>query len=544
MNYLNRNSSWLGLLCLLLLAGIAMLSAQNSMPLLCTMYGEFNGAALGWSLASLDFNGDGVKDLVALEKNWNPNGVLDYSNGIFGRINFYWGGVDFNANPDAAISGSQHLEYGLGYLIALGDINNDGKEDLAYVGQVFPITKLKIFLGRDEPNPIPDYELSYTYYEDFLSLTVRPLGDINSDGFDDVGITVRRRYTDTEFLILDGSSMNLIPAGTGLSGAYPSFMGGIGDVNGDGYDDYLISRILHPTSGLHNRITVFFGGENIPPSDSLVITEDTNMVIESLVGPLGDLNGDGIDDFEGWQGGYGFRIWFGSAELTPDWDLFVPNNQYSSVAKSYGLIHGDFNGDGYSDMISSNPDYGADGSAFLWLGGANMNGTYDLRFYAPHGISEKFGWDKAAGDFNNDGFCDVAISQPYADPDPLRTPGRVHVYLGNAELIDTTVSNHDDVSPPVNESSKWDVLISPNPVSVNNQDMSIHFIGEGYKKLQNARIELFNIRGQMISDFVVDHVSLASGQYSTRFQELSSGLYFLKISDLRGSVATRKFIVK
>jgi hypothetical protein len=100
-------------------------------------------------------------------------------------------------------------------------------------------------------------------------------------------------------------------------------------------------------------------------------------------------------------------------------------------------------------MISSNPNYDSDGSAFMWLGGANMNGTYDLRFFAPQGISEKFGWDKVAGDFNNDGFCDVAISQPWADPDPLRTPGRVHVYLGNAGLTDTTVNNSDDVLPPV-----------------------------------------------------------------------------------------------
>jgi hypothetical protein len=337
--------------------------------------------------------------------------------------------------------------------------------------------------------------------------------------------------------------MNLIPEGTCMAGTHLIHMGGIGDVNGDGYDDYLISRILQATGGLHNRITVFFGRESIPPSDSLVIVEDTNMVIETFVGPLGDLNGDGIGDFVGWIGGGGFRIWFGSTALTPEWDLYVPEYLYCSPARSYALVHGDYNGDGYSDMISSSPNYGADGSAFLWLGGANMNGTYDMRFYAPHSISEKFGWDKAAGDFNNDGFCDVAISQPYADPDPIRTPGRVHVYLGNAGLTDTTVSNEDDVLPPVDQASLWDIRISPNPVSVNNPCITINFIGQGYKELQKVRIEVFNVKGQMISNLEVDHVSLASGRYFTRFHELSSGLYFLKISDQRGSVISRKFVI-
>ncbi|HOH97975.1 MAG TPA: FG-GAP-like repeat-containing protein [Candidatus Cloacimonadota bacterium] len=544
---MNKTKLWimlLGLSLLYSLPGVGMLSAQtNNMPLLCTMYGEFNGARLGHSLASLDFNGDGIKDLVALESLWNPYGVLDSQYDNFGRINFYWGGADIDANLDASISGDA-WEYVGGTLVAVGDINNDGKEDLACLTTRSLITKLRIFFGRSEPSPIPDYELSYANPGQIWELFVRPVGDINSDGYDDVGIHVKWRYTNPEFLILDGSTMNLIQAGTQMQTAYSGFIGGIGDVNGDGYDDYLISRILQPTGGLHNRITIFFGGESIPPSDSLVIVEDTNMVIETFVGPLGDLNGDGIDDFVGWIGGDGFRIWYGSSALTPQCDQLIPSAGYTYNARCYALVHGDFNGDGYSDMISSDYTYGSDGSAFMWLGGANMNSTYDLRFFAPTSISEKFGWDKVAGDFNNDGFCDVAISQPWADPDPLRTPGRVHVYLGNAGLTDTTVSNQDDVLPPINEASNWDVMISPNPVSVNNQDISIHFIGQGYKELPCARIEVFNLRGQLISDFVVDRASLASGQYSIQLHDLNSGLYFLKIADQHGSVASRKFILK
>ena len=537
------------MLCLTIVLLVSYLGAVNHMPLLCTMYGEFLGAHLGKGLASLDFNGDGIDDLVILESLWNPDGTIDSPpGGFYGRLNFHWGGDSFNADFDASIHGGEG-DFTTGIVIALGDINNDGKDDLGYYGYVGggrTRSVFRIYFGRTEPSPTPDYELRYTWAGGCESICARPLGDINGDGYDDVGIFVQRRYfTDSELFILDGYSMGLISAGTLISGGYPSFIGGIGDVNADGYDDYLVSRVLQSTWGEHHRITLFFGGENISSPDSLVITEDTNMLTEVRVGPLGDLNGDGIDDFLAWVGGGAFRIWYGSSALTSQWDLYISDNVgYTYNPRTYNFIHGDFNGDGYSDIISSNPNSGGHGRAFMWLGGANMNGTCDLVFNAPPSISEKFGWEKVAGDFNNDGFCDVAISQPYADPAPHRTPGRVHVYLGNAELTDTTVSNEDDTIPPVNESSMWDISLSPNPVSIKDQDIKIHFTGSGFKELQNAKIEIFNLRGQMISDYTVDRASLANGQYSAKLHNLNSGVYFLRVSRQGGSFATHRFIVK
>ena len=539
---MNKTKLWimlLGISLLYSLPGVGMLSAQtNNMPLLCTMYGEFNGAVLGRGLASLDFNGDGIKDLVALEGRWNPYGVLDPQYDNFGRINFYWGGADFDANLDASISG-EAWEYVNGMLVALGDINNDGKEDLAFVGSEFPIEKLCIFFGRTEPNPVPDYVLSYRLYPDVHALVVRPLGDINSDGYDDVGISVKRLHTDSEFLILDGATMALVPAGTCMPASYYVYMCGIGDANADGYDDYLITRVLHPTSNTHYRITLFFGGDSIPPSDSLVITEDTNGTIDPNVGPLGDLNGDGIDDFVGWVGGDGFRIWYGSSALTPQWDLLVPSQLYTYPGV-YALVPGDFNGDGFTDMISSNPNYDSDGSAFMWLGGANMNGIYDLRFFAPTSISEKFGWDKVAGDFNNDGFCDVAISQPWADPDPLRTPGRVHVYLGNAGLTDTTVANDDPLLLPPPQLS---VRVFPNPLQ-REEIVQMEIKTLSAPQGDQAILRIFNSRGQQI--YHQEHITL-SGKSTTlplQLHDLANGVYICQIQHGHTVNTTKLTIMK
>ena len=528
------------LIIILMLFGISILPARNNMPLLCTMYGEFPGAALGWSLASLDFNGDGIKDLVAVESHWNPDGVYD-NTVTFGKIHFYWGGQDFDANTDAAICGTYNHEYGLyANIFNIGDINNDGKEDLCYYGfGINDTNKICIFYGRDEPASEPDYVLSYPYnYNEVTSLQVCPAGDINNDGHDDIAITAHRNDGASSW-ILDGATMTIFEVGSTTFGD-GDYMTGIGDVNNDGIDDYI--RITGSDPPLdyhyHNRITLHFGGDSIPSGDSLLITEDTDMMINNRGGSLGDLNGDGIDDFVGWIES-NYRIWYGSSNLSAQWDLLIPSLSYNS-----GLIHGDFNADGYSDIIASNYISAYDGAAWLWLGGENMNGTYDFKFPTPQSVGERFGQAKVAGDFNNDGFCDVAISQPYSPAGPLWTPGRIHVFLGNAELTDTTVSNEDDVLPPHTESSKWEIQLFPNPISGDRASLNIKFLGQGYKELKSAKMEIFNIKGQKISSYIADQASLSSGSYTGQIPDLVPGLYFLKVSDQAQGIRTHKFIVK
>ncbi|MBP7310243.1 MAG: hypothetical protein KA984_03025, partial [Candidatus Cloacimonetes bacterium] len=92
------NRMKLFVITLLAIAPLCLI-AQNNMPLLTMMEGEFPGAALGHSICSMDFNGDGLKDLVALEKHWNPNDTLHMSQ-QFGRIRFYWGGTAFDNEAD------------------------------------------------------------------------------------------------------------------------------------------------------------------------------------------------------------------------------------------------------------------------------------------------------------------------------------------------------------------------------------------------------------------------------------------------------------
>ncbi|MDD4276608.1 MAG: T9SS type A sorting domain-containing protein, partial [Candidatus Cloacimonetes bacterium] len=100
------------------------------------------------------------------------------------------------------------------------------------------------------------------------------------------------------------------------------------------------------------------------------------------------------------------------------------------------------------------------------------------------------------------------------------------------------------VLPPQTESSKWEIQLFPNPISGDGASLSIKFLGQGYKELKSAKMEIFNIKGQKISSYIADQASLSSGSYTGQIPDLVPGLYFLKVSDQAQGIRTHKFIVK
>jgi hypothetical protein len=221
-----------------------------------------------------DVNGDGFDDIVV--------GADGYSNGeqSEGAIFMFHGSVaGIQLNPAITIQGNQALAH-LGSSASIGgDVNGDGYDDLivgawnysngnehegvafVYHGSPFGITQQwNALLERDDS------------YSDYGS-SVAGVGDVNNDGYADV--LVSSNYSDGQlseggaFLYLGSENgvKNVITS-TFESDQASAFMGkvsGAGDVNGDGFDDVLISA-PHYGNGQPSEGAVFvFHGHNQSP---------------------------------------------------------------------------------------------------------------------------------------------------------------------------------------------------------------------------------------------------------------------------------------
>ena len=192
------------------LVQIAPVLCVNHLDIIHTLTGEFNGAEIGYSMASLDFNGDGIKDLAVLERGWNPLRHVNNPDTLYwGKILFYYGGMTFDTTPDFIIQGTYHYNMYKSNFINAGDMNGDGCEDLGVVQYAEPDSthpndrdfKFKLYFGGPVPSSLPGYVVNYNYSQyESGGFWISPLGDINNDGYDDISIK-KRTYNATSNII-------------------------------------------------------------------------------------------------------------------------------------------------------------------------------------------------------------------------------------------------------------------------------------------------------------------------------------------------------
>ncbi|MBZ0266877.1 T9SS type A sorting domain-containing protein, partial [bacterium] len=218
---------------------------------------------------------------------------------------------------------------------------------------------------------------------------------------------------------------------------------GAGDVNGDGFDDVLVSGYGNDSGGSNaGQAYVFFGGLAADAVADLVFTgEAANDYFGVSVGGAGDVNGDGFDDVivgayandaGGSAAGRAYVFHCGPAGDDVADLIFTGAASLDGLGTSVASA-GDVNGDGYDDVIvganGSDAGGGNAGRAYVYLGGPAADGVADV-VLTGEAAGDNLGRSVAgAGDVNGDGFADVIVGAYSSDAGGVNA-GRAYVYHG------------------------------------------------------------------------------------------------------------------
>jgi hypothetical protein len=428
------------------------------------------------------------------------------------------------------IFGANAGDHAGGAVANAGDVNGDGYDDI-FIGasgnagaggdETNAGASYIVFGGPTMPSNIDLLNLGtagVTIFgataEDLSGSAVASVGDVNGDGFSDViigaplgdGPDDSRTDAGETYVIFGGAALpttldlgNLGSAGITIWGA-EAFDGSgtavskAGDVNGDGFADFLIGA--GGADGLDNlkdaagETYLIFGGAGLQGTIDLGNLGTSGMTIYGVdagdnsgvsVSAAGDVNEDGFKDIligapnaagaDNTQFGTGESyIVFGRAALPGTLDLATLGSAGITI---YGIDaddqsgisvagSGDVNHDGFSDVIigaskgdGANNSKNRAGETYVVFGGDLLPSTINLADLGSDGITI-FGSTAAdlsgtsvsmAGDFNADGFEDILIGtgREVLSGDSRLSAGWTYVVFGGASLPDTidlaTLSN-------------------------------------------------------------------------------------------------------
>lgn len=235
--------------------------------------GERTSDNFGFFVADAgDINGDGDSDLIVGAP--FHDGVGYHS----GRAYVYFGGAGGDSIADLVLDGDvQFANFGFSVGSA-GDLDSDGYGDVV-VGAVFagPVNagRAYVFRGGSSPDAIADMTLEGVNSTDQFGFAVGSPGDWNRDGFDDLIVSAfhhdgNGRDAGRVSLWFGGavldSTADVVVDGRMLLDAFGFSAGPAGDLDGNGWPEFVVGAPLAEALGVRQGSVFVFGSDQPTPT--------------------------------------------------------------------------------------------------------------------------------------------------------------------------------------------------------------------------------------------------------------------------------------
>ena len=352
-----------------------------------------------------DVDGDAVPDFAT----GHP-----YLPGTGGAVRLYAGGTGTLLGERTALSlGATNLG-GLGLnLETLGDVTGDGvPEFLAgmFSSGVVPVAGMAFVVSPVSMSLV--VTLTGSQPADQFGMGLGGFTDVDGDGVPDplIGAPTADATGAADageaiaFSVFTASPL-LMLAGTSVGDVLGARFAAMGDLDGDGKDEFAVDHI-------------------VPAWEALVVSGGTGQVLYSITGPgqytdgfgsIGDLDFDGARELATRSGNGGLQAITVFSWGNPIFTYTVPPTTNLLGLGNFSIESaGDVDGDGFDDIVagadnSAPPGGGTPGyGAILVISGATGNALEQINGSFPVGAMGRL--VGSAGDLNGDGLADVATT--------------------------------------------------------------------------------------------------------------------------------------